>query len=55
MRLRAKYGIHAPRVVGAYIVTGVLLVSPALKDLACNAMKRLARPEEIATAVLFLA
>jgi arsenite methyltransferase len=52
MKQHAKYGIDAPRVVGAFIISGVLLASPALKDLAWPGANIFPAPVRIAAAVL---
>jgi len=52
MRQRTKYGIDAPRVVRAYIVFGVLLASPTLKELAWSGSSVVPAPWRIGADLL---
>ncbi len=52
MKPRAKYGIDAPKVVRRFIIFGVLLASPALKELAWPGSSVVPAPWRIGAAVI---
>ncbi len=52
MRQRAKYGIDAPRVVRIYIIIGLTLLSPAVKELIWPGSSIFPAPVRMGAAVL---